>query len=213
LKIAVGGMIASGKSTLVDGLAKTFNYNQMAEFEPDDVVFNTLLTWLYEGKDNVEMLLQTYFLHHHWMNQKRQPDNTVIDRHIIEHWLFAQINLKKHPEILNMYNGLFHQYMNDIDQPDHYIILDIDWEHFKDRIMKRGRPSEKDNFAKNEDYFRHLLDHYIKKLVAQCDIYDIPYTIIDTSDLTEEQVLCVAINTIELVMGTIELEEELIKDE
>ena len=191
MKIAVGGMIASGKSTLVESLAKTFGYAKMDEFDKDDEVFNTLLKWLYEGKENVEMLLQIYFLHKHWCSQKQLKGDTIVDRHIIEHWLFAQINLEKFPEVLNMYNGLFHQYMNNITQPAHYILLDVDWDSFKERIMKRGRPSEKDNFEKNKGYFKHLLDNYIKKLVAQCHIYDIPYTIINTSASVKQEVLII----------------------
>jgi len=40
---------------------------------------------------------------------------------------------------LNMYNGLFHQYMNNVKHPDLYIILDVDWASFMERIKKRGR--------------------------------------------------------------------------
>ena len=58
MKISVGGMIASGKSTLVKNLGEDLKLPVMEEFEKDDEVFNTLLKWLYEKKDNVEMLLQ-----------------------------------------------------------------------------------------------------------------------------------------------------------
>ena len=61
MKIAVGGMIASGKSTLVEALAEELKMPAMYEFADDDVVFNTILKWLYEGVDNVQMLLQFYF--------------------------------------------------------------------------------------------------------------------------------------------------------
>jgi len=43
IKIAVGGMTASGKSTLVRNLSKTLNIPAMDEFAEDDVVFNTIL--------------------------------------------------------------------------------------------------------------------------------------------------------------------------
>jgi len=189
MKIAVGGMIASGKSTLVKQLAEKYNIPLMNEFEQDDDVFNTLLQWLYEGKENVEMLLQIYFLHKHWLAQMEFNDNVIVDRHIIEHWLFAQINLSSKPKVLNMYNGLFHQYMNDVSHPDLYIILDVDWKSFEDRIMKRGRQQEIDNFENNKEYFEALIKNYVKKLVAQCDIYEIPYVVINTNNLTEEKVL------------------------
>ena len=47
MKISVGGMIASGKSTLVKNLGEDLKLPVMEEFEKDDEVFNTLLKWLY----------------------------------------------------------------------------------------------------------------------------------------------------------------------
>jgi deoxyadenosine/deoxycytidine kinase len=201
MKIAVGGMIASGKSTLVKHLAKEFDCQTLDEFDKDDEVFNTLLKWLYEGKPDVEMLLQIYFLHKHWQAQRNITADLIVDRHIIEHWLFAQKNLVRMPEVLNMYNGLFHQYMGSVIHPDLYVILDMDWETFKERIMKRGRTQEIENFGENEDYFQYLMSDYIDKLRAQCQIYDIPYLIIDTSNLTEEQVNLYVIKAIKLLMS------------
>lgn len=198
MKIAVGGMIASGKSTLVNGLAEEFKLDKLEEFRKDDEVFNTLLKWLYEGKEHVEMLLQIYFLHKHWYTQNHTSGDVIVDRHIIEHWLFAQANLAKYPDVLNMYNGLFHAYMNSIEQPDLYIILDMDWDTFKERIMKRGRAQEVENFGRNEDYFKFLMDDYVRKLVAQCEIYDIPYIVLDTSNRTAEEVLTAGKKLIEL---------------
>ena len=188
MKVAVGGMIASGKSTLVKQLAEYYGIDAMDEFAENDEVFNTLLGWLYEGKEDVEMLLQVYFLHKHYKTQLKYQDNVVVDRHIIEHWLFAQENLKWKPEVLNMYNGLFHQYMNNVKHPDLYIILDLDWTTFKERIRKRGRKQEVDNLDTNMEYFKSLLDNYVTKLKAQCEIYDIPYEIVDTSYLNDRQV-------------------------
>jgi deoxyadenosine/deoxycytidine kinase len=188
MKFAVGGMIASGKSTLVKTLAEKLNLQRMDEYDKNDEVFNTLLKWLYEGKQDVEMLLQIYFLHKHWKTQQNIKGDLIVDRHIIEHWLFAQINLAKNPEVLNMYNGLFHQYMNSIEHPDLYIILDMDWDTFKQRIMMRGREQEVENFGQNEDYFKFLMDDYVRKLVAQCEIYDIRYIVLDTSGRTQEDV-------------------------
>jgi deoxyadenosine/deoxycytidine kinase len=188
MKISVGGMIASGKSSLVTRLGKALDLPVMEEFEKDDEVFNTLLKWLYEQKTNVEMLLQIYFIHNHWLNQQKYTNNFIVDRDLVEHWLFAQHNLKHMPTIMNMYNGVFHAYMNQIKKPDLYIILDVDWTHFKDRVMARGREQEIENFDKNETYFRSLLEDYVVKIKAQCSVYDIPYYVLNTSHKTEDQV-------------------------
>ena len=196
MKVAIGGMISSGKSTLVKDLSKELDIPAMAEYNEDDVVFNTLLGWLYEGKPNVEMLLQVYFLHNHWLEQKEHGNNVIVDRHIIEHWIFAQENLKDKPEVLNMYNGLYHAYMNSVTHPDIYLILDLNWDNFERRIMKRGRAQEVENFGNNIEYFKKLMENYVTKLKAQCDIYDIPYVVMDTNEMTSEDVVAGAVTIV-----------------
>ena len=200
MKISVGGMIASGKSTLVQRLGKELDLPVMEEFEKDDDVFNTLLKWLYEQRSNVEMLLQIYFIHNHWLNQQKYENSFIVDRDLIEHWLFAQHNLKSMPTIMNMYNGVFHAYMNQIKKPDLYLILDVDWENFKDRVMTRGRGQEIENFDKNKEYFYNLMKDYTTKIAAQCAVYEIPYVIINTNGLTEDQVFKKSIEAIKKVM-------------
>jgi len=200
MKISVGGMIASGKSTLVQRLGKELDLPVMEEFEKDDDVFNTLLKWLYEQRDNVEMLLQIYFIHNHWLNQQKYDNSFIVDRDLVEHWLFAQHNLKSMPTIMNMYNGVFHAYMNQIKKPDLYLILDVDWENFKDRVMTRGRGQEIENFDKNKEYFYNLMKDYTTKIAAQCAVYEIPYVIINTNGLTEDEVFKKSIEAIKKVM-------------
>lgn len=180
MRVAVGGMIASGKSTLVKKLGAALNVPYMDEFAKEDPVFNTLLKWLYEGMDDVEMLLQVYFLHKHWKTQKEFTENVIIDRHMIEHWLFAQNNISD-TTIKNFYNGIFNAYMNDIKPIDLYIILDVDWPTFETRLKSRGRQQEIDNFDANIDYFKTLLKDYVKMLEAQCLIHHVPYAIVDAN--------------------------------
>lgn len=189
MKIAIGGMIASGKSTLVDNLSKTLNIPAMKEFESDDVVFNTILKWLYEGVKDVEMLLQFYFLHNHWSSQKEYKDSVIVDKHIIENLIFAQEHLSHNLELLNIYEGLFSQYVKNVHKPDLYIILEIDWNTFKERINQRGRQQEIDNFDNNTEYFKRLLSTYVSKLVEQCEKQDITYYVLNTSQLSEEETL------------------------
>lgn len=200
MKIAVGGMIASGKSTLLEELSVEYSdYTSFVEFRKDDKVFDGLLKWLYEGEEDVAMLVQLYFLHKHWKTQKENADlkNMILDRHIIEHWLFANENLMGHPEVLQMYNSLFQTFIRELPKPDLYLVLDVSWEDFKQRIMARGRPQEIENFERNQEYFSGLLQKYVDKLVAQCTIYDIPYYVIDTSGKSPKEVLIEAKGAIE----------------
>jgi len=83
-----------------------------------------------------------------------------------------------------------------VKQPDLYIVLDVDWEHFKERVMNRGRIQEIENFDKNKDYFYNLLKDYTTKVVAQCAVYNIPYVIINTNNLTEDEVFHVTLKAI-----------------
>jgi deoxyadenosine/deoxycytidine kinase len=200
MKISVGGMIASGKSTLVKRLGQALDLPVMEEFEKDDEVFNTLLKWLYEQKDNVEMLLQIYFIHNHWLNQQKYDNNFIVDRDLVEHWLFAQHNLKSMPTIMNMYNGVFHSYMNQIKKPDLYIVLDVDWDNFESRVMSRGREQEIENFEKNKSYFGSLLTDYTTKIVAQCAVYEIPYAVVNTNNKTEDEVFEMALAEIKKII-------------
>ena len=66
-----------------------------------------------------------------------------------------------------------------IGVPKLYIILDLKWDEFKERIFKRGRDSEIDNFSVNEPYFRSLHNVYVDYLVKTCQIYGINYLILD----------------------------------
>lgn len=202
MKIAVGGMIAAGKTNLSQRLSEELNLPVMTEYDGDDMVFNTLLKWLYDGIDNIEMLLQIYFLQNSWIRQKEYKNDFIVDRDIIEHWLFAQENLKGKPEIMNMYNGLFYTYMNSITKPDLYIILDVDWKHFKERVFNRQRSQEVETFEQNSAYFAGLLQNYVQRMRAQCVIFDVPYVVIDTNDKTEDEVFQDVLKKIKPVLKT-----------
>lgn len=220
-KIAVGGMIGAGKSTLSPALAERLGWKHLEEFDEGDNVFTTMLQWLYEGK-NIELQLQSYFIEYsynvvkqydrmhikngyeavikenpelesaleHNFNYISQGNNVVVDRDIIEHWLFAQINLLGvDNNLMTMYNNLFHGYYLNHQKPDLYLILDISWDTFVERLFNRGREVEVDNFEENKAYFKNLLDCYTRKLIAQCEIYDVDYKVIDCNGKRAEEVL------------------------
>lgn len=186
-KIAIGGMIASGKSTLVKSLAKDLEYQYLMEFSEDDDVFKTMLKWLYEGKQ-IELQLQTFFIEKHFDASKKYKDiNHIVDRDLIEHCIFAQKNIEN-PIKMAAYEILYRWFLLNTNQPDLYIILSVDWENFKNRIKKRGRKEEIENFDINKNYFKSLIDNYDEKLIYQCKVNNIPYHIIDTNHLNIKQV-------------------------
>lgn len=64
--IGVSGMIAAGKSSLAEKLAKHYKKSIMLhEFEENDDVFNTFLDWLYQNKPNLTIGFQSYIVENH----------------------------------------------------------------------------------------------------------------------------------------------------
>lgn len=188
MKIAVGGMIASGKSTLVDEIAKEFNIEKIDEFNQEDALFDFLLEEFYKGQDGYDVLLQIYFLNKHFYEHIQLNDKDYVsDRYLIEHWLFANNNLKEKEDVLNVYNKTFEKYMQQTVAPDLYVLIDIDWEEFVKRIFIRGRKAEVDNFETNKDYFQNLLTNYTSNMICQCEKFNIPYIMLDaTIDQSEK---------------------------
>lgn len=70
-----------------------------------------MLECLYKGKQ-IELQLQTYFIEKHFDAAKRFEDRDhVVDRDIIEHWLFAQKNIKDPVKMASyemLYVGFFY---------------------------------------------------------------------------------------------------------
>lgn len=208
MKIAVGGMIAAGKTNLSQRLGEALEMPVMTEYEEKDKIFDSLLKWRYENKPNADMLLQTYVLQNSLSRQQNYDKDFIVDRDMIEHWLFAQESFKDQPDKMNMYNSFFYTCTNKITKPDLYIILDVDWKHFKERVFNRQRSQEVKNFEKNAAYFSSLLNNYVQRMRAQCVVFDIPYVVINTNDLTEEEVFDVVIKKINPIIKRKKKEEE-----
>jgi deoxyadenosine/deoxycytidine kinase len=72
--------------------------------------------------------------------------------------------------------------------PKLYVILNMDFKVFKERVMKRGRKSEVEEFSKNLEYFKLLHNGYDEKMIELCKIFNIPYLIIDANMKTVDQI-------------------------
>ncbi|QJG67025.1 deoxynucleoside kinase [Mycoplasma phocoenae] len=206
--IGISGMIASGKSSLSEKLHKNFSSSELLhEFEDDDVVFNTFLKWLYEKKENISIGFQAYILENHasklqqilkQLKQQNQDDLIFLDRFSLEHHLFAQILLKDKPlNYWKAYEAIFENIITRNELPDFAIFLDISFETFKKRIFQRGREAEIDNWEENYEYFKTLHSLYFESFSNMCKKYNLEYAVIDTNNLTEDQVLKEALRIIQ----------------
>ncbi|MGL5591349.1 MAG: deoxynucleoside kinase [Mycoplasmoidaceae bacterium] len=192
---AVGGMIGAGKSTLSRALAKEIDADIVFELNEKDELQNLLLKKLYEGDKTSAIAFQVYFFCSRFDNYKngiKTNNLTVFDRTIFEDRLFAHQNMTSDPIMFGFYDSMWHDKVKEliysIGVPKLYIILDLKWEDFKDRIFRRGRESEVENFSKNESYFKSISNVYLKYLVDVCEVYGINYIVVDASLSTDQQI-------------------------
>lgn len=198
--IVIGGMIAFGKSTLAEALHNTYKpSNVVYEMHDDDQLMNLLLAKMYERENNVLFgsLFQLYFVLNRFSNYKNncnQKDLTIFDRSIFEDWLFAHANIDK-PSVFSYYDGLWQGICKELvyehGVPKLYVILDGDWELFKERIYKRNRAVEIENFDKNETYFKRLLELYTSYMTNVCKDFGINYLVLDAHQPVEVSVAAV----------------------
>lgn len=191
---AIGGMIGAGKSTLARALGEAINADITFELNENDELQNLLLKKLYEGDKTSAIAFQVYFFCARFDNYKKgvaQNKITVFDRTIFEDRLFAHQNMTEDPIMFGFYDSMWHdktkELIYSVGVPKLYVILDLEWETFKDRILHRGRASEVNNFSKNEAYFKSLHKVYKDYLVKTCEIFGIDYIVIDANLATEEQ--------------------------
>lgn len=192
--IAVGGMIAAGKTTLTEKLSEVLNCNILYELDDNDEVQKALLKGLYEKQDIAPSVFQLYFFLRRFENYKKAAkDNNyvIVDRTVFEDRLFAHQNMSADPITFTFYDNMWRDKINElvysIGLPKLYIILKIDWETFKDRLFKRDRKVETDNFDKNEEYFKTLNNNYVEFLSQTCETFGIDYIIIDAKIDTSEK--------------------------
>lgn len=196
--IVVDGMSASGKTTLVNEIAKIFGFHPIFELTNDKRdLTHILLEKMYRRNEVAEGVCQLHFLLDRFKKYRKNNGTflnkvKVFDRSIFADRLFAYTNLVTQPSVFSYYEKLWLDKVNEliysIGLPKLYIILRIDWQTFKKRILKRNRKMEIENFAKNKDYFYFLLLIYEKYLVQICQAYSIPYVIIDAKKKLSEKI-------------------------
>ncbi|ATO30826.1 deoxyguanosine kinase [Mycoplasmopsis bovirhinis] len=209
--IGISGMISSGKSTLTTKLHKHYTSSLMLEeYDENNVVFNQFLEWLYQKQPNLTMGFQTYVVENHTtklneliqkfrkMNKDFQKDHIFLDRFSIEHYIFANVNLRPKGELyLKGYDALFENLITDQETPDLAIYLDMSYETFEKRLFERGRAVEIDNYQANKEYFQTLYQVYKDLFEKQAKKYNLNYVVINTDNLNEEQVFQKALEIIE----------------
>lgn len=203
--IIVGGMIAAGKSSLVESLQKNFDFRPIFEYDENNKLQTLILKKLYEGKRIHIPTTQFYFTSLRYQ-QYREGDTSVLsilDRSLWEDYFFAKLLMGPHSKEFKMYEAFWEETIikmtSEIGKPKAYLFLKIDWPTFKNRIYGRNREIEISNFYNNKDYFEKLLNEYNTNFVPLLIKHGINVITIDTSNLTKEEVLDKAIEELRAV--------------
>jgi deoxyadenosine/deoxycytidine kinase len=160
MHIAVSGNIGSGKTTLVEKLAKHYGWIPLYE----SVDQNPYLRDFYDDMTRWAFHLQIYFLNSRFnqLHQIRENEKTIIqDRTIYEDAYIFAANLHKSQHISDRdyqsYLDIFHSMMNFVKAPDLLIYLKADIPKLVQQIQKRNREFE---FNIKLEYLRNLNEHY-----------------------------------------------------
>lgn len=210
MKIAISGMISSGKSSLTTALVEYYSKFKpatfLSEFKEDDIVFHNLLKWHLQRRANVTLAFETYVMDSHiseltnieaQMKRKYDEFDIFLDRFCVEHIIFAQNAFDLSSRHWKSYKKMVDQMINPTNIPDFVIFLDVDFDTFKKRLFKRNRSAEVDNWDTNYDYYKKMHSTYKQNFIDLCHEYNVNYAIINTNNLDENEVLKASIDLIE----------------
>ena len=189
--IIIGGPVAVGKSTLV----KNLKLPSVQELDKNDKLQSALLQGMMEGDGISAYLFQfDMLINRNRLYKKRMETGIlhVFDRSIFEDKLFAFNRFGDEQAIWDYYLKIWREEVKDMlsfGVPKLYIVLICSWETFKDRVYKRSRESEINNFEKNREIFKYQIQNYQKFMQEIFTEFEIPNVFVNTDDLNEEQVL------------------------
>ena len=198
--IVVGGTIAAGKSTLVDGIAEVTGWIPVPELRENDKVQDIVLEKLYAGNRIHLATVQYYFIANRYKQYKDSSDGlvtSILDRAIWEDWFFAKLLMVKEPKSYEHYKAFWRTTLDKIvelyGKPKAYIYAKVNWESFQERIFLRNRSAEIKNFEANKEYFKDLLGLYTNDFEDLLKENGITPIVIETDSMSKEEVVDFAI--------------------
>ncbi len=192
--IAIAGNMGTGKSTLVDFLAKT--YGVMPFYEPNDE--NPYLGDFYKDMKRWAFQSQLYFLSNKFrLHQEldRQPGVVALDRTIFEDAEIFATALHQMRKISKRdwatYQGMYGAILDAIKPPDLMIYLRCSMRTLRKRIRLRGRAMEQDVPLAYLKRLERLYEEWIASydmsdvLVLETDKLDYIHDLIHRLDVME----------------------------
>jgi len=192
--IAIAGNMGTGKSTLVDFLART--YSVVPFYEPNDE--NPYLTDFYKDMKGWAFQSQLYFLANKFrLHQEldRQPGVVALDRTIFEDAEIFATALHQMRKISkrdwHTYQSFYGAILDAIRPPDLMIYLRCSMRTLRQRIRLRGRAMEKDVPLSYLKRLERLYEEWIESydmsdvLVLETDSFDYIHDLVHRLDVME----------------------------
>lgn len=176
--LVIEGNIGSGKTTLVNMIARDFQARTIYEGFDD----NPFLPKFYEDQDKFAFPLEMSFLADRYNQLKRNirefelfSSFLVSDYYFMKSLIFAQNTLS--PDEYLLYQRFFNIIYEKLPKPDLYVYLHLDTENLMKNIEKRGRDYEQNM---SPEYLEKISEGYFRFFKQQDDF---PLLVIDTNNI------------------------------
>ena len=176
--LVIEGNIGSGKTTLVNKIAKQFEARTVLEGFDD----NPFLPKFYEDQDKFAFPLEMSFLADRYNQLKRNirefelfSSFLISDYYFMKSLIFAQTTLS--PDEYLLYQRFFNIIYEKLPRPDLYVYLHADVENLMKNIEMRGRSYEQNI---DPQYLEQIRQGYFRFFKQQNDF---PILVVDTNNI------------------------------
>ena len=187
--LVIGGPISVGKSTLVNSI----NFNKVHELNDSDEIQMKLLEYTYNKGRVAPEVIEFYFLELRrikYLEHAKDNKPWVLDRSIFESLIFAKekMNSKSFQYFKKLWENQILNLIKEVGKPKLYLLLSMSWETFMNRLFKRGREVETNNFNENKKFFEEHIMEYEKHMISVFEKFKLNYKIIKTDNLNSDEV-------------------------
>ncbi|NQX83994.1 MAG: AAA family ATPase [Mycoplasmataceae bacterium] len=189
--ITISGVSAAGKTTIINSLSD--KYNTFTEIKSDSVI-----SFWYEksiqGKTTnhfAKMIMLASRLSYCVNNLKSKKDS-IHDRGLIDLLVANELRIKSRDR--DFYDNFKKEIVSSLEEIkkdrnifQFYIVLEIEFDEFKKRILERGRKNEVNNIKRDDSWYRNYHKEYNKLTVKYLEEFNIPYKVINTTRFSKEE--------------------------
>lgn len=189
--ITISGVSAAGKTTIINSLSD--KYNVFTEIKSASVV-----SFWYErsiqGKETnhfAKMMMLASRLSYCFNNLKSNKVS-IHDRGLID--LLVANDLRVENKDKKFYDNFKKEIVNSLEEinkdkdiSQFYIVLEIEFDEFKKRILERGRKNEVNNIKRDDSWYRDYHSKYNNLTIKYLKEFSIPYKVINTTKFSKEE--------------------------